>query len=134
LLAHARPNAKERSQHLGVCALPGRRAGHSFLQAQSGLFTWAHGWERAFLESGMLPTLEDALRAAADKEAWPDVPLLEEIKVPSSCAEQLLSRLQKHGISKARLKPTLDNVTETMKLEALMKLSKDRIPATYPRR
>lgn len=105
---------------LQLAVLPGRRAGHSYLHAQDGLFTWVFGWEHFLLEVGRLPNHRDALLRTKLAKPKGEPAVLEKIVIGVEHARDVVRRLTRHRISKHHLMPTLDNVTETMKLESVL--------------
>ena len=120
-----------RDKVLGYVILPGRRAAHSFLHAQDGLFTWAHGWEPFFLKHGRFPTLEEVAIDRAGKQL---VTLFRKIAMPAKLAPDILRRLQSYRLTRYHLMPTLDNIAYVMRnVEPRLPPHKDLyIPASHP--
>lgn len=127
---------------LGVFHMNAQRAGHGFLKAQEGLFTWVHGWEKPFLKTLRFPTLPRALLelhtvgANLDDPAYRDhfikQPILRKLSIPAAEANEVLRQLQLRGVTRCRLMPTLDNIVETLRLESKIPIPENWVPGAEP--
>lgn len=128
--------------NLGVFHMNAQRAGHGFLKAQEGLFTWVHGWEKWFLKTLRFPTLPKALLelhkvgANMEDKVYTDhfikQPLLRKFSIPVSEANEVLRLLQLRGVTRCRLMPTLDNIVETLRMEAKIPIPENWVPRAEP--
>lgn len=80
---------------------------HSFLHAQSGLFTYLDGADRYYLKHSCWPEFEAVVAAT-------DPTMLRVVTLPTSEADRLLELLWHERISRAHLMPTFDNVTQAI--------------------
>lgn len=125
----------EQWDKLGMFHMYAQRAGHGFLRAQEGLFTWIHGWEKPYLQSLKFPDVQQALvelhRVGRDTECarkFSGEPILRRLTAPARLAPELLRVLALHRVTKCRLMPTLDNIAETLAMEARIPMSQAWTP------
>jgi hypothetical protein len=100
------------------------RSRHSFLHAQSGLFTWILGADRFFLREGRYPTVEDAL--AEECGTVVETPMIFKLVLAEGEVLKLRKMLFLERVSRAHLMPTLDNVTAAAEMELLWSSEGDR--------
>lgn len=124
---------------LGVFHMYAQKAGHGFLQAQDGLFTWIHGWEKPYLKSLEFPDLPQALKAlhavgnaTGCGKQFEGEPILRKLTAPARLVPELLRLLELQQITKCRLMPTLDNIAETLRMEAMLPATPQWIPEAQP--
>lgn len=129
---------------LGMFHMNAQKAGHGFLQAQNGLFTWIHGWEKMFLRTLEFPDVQQAIRAShrvvseagrPDKhcfDEFKDEPILRQLVVPATQGREVLRLLQLQGVTRCHLMPTLDNVKETLRMESLIPIPENWVPPAEP--
>jgi hypothetical protein len=94
-----------------------------FLDAQEGLFTWSPSAYRHAAAVGSFPCAKDFVeRIGADSRCpadWPR-PLMRKLTLAKSQVPALLRLLWREGITVAQLMPTLDNVTESLRVRSYL--------------
>jgi FRG domain len=87
---------------------------NEFMRAQRGCFTWLRGAELFYIENGIWPDARDIFARGRGVIA---PPLVFRVKVPKSVATPILSKLWRHGIHRAGIMPTINNVAETLRYQ-----------------
>ena len=87
------------------------RSDHSFLHAQEGLFLRHPGCGRYFLNHGAWPVFEEVLDDAYKGDARP----LRKITLPKGLSDSVLRNLWRLGYFRAKLMPTFDNISRSVK-------------------
>lgn len=86
-------------------------AENSFLRVQEGIFTLRENGDEYFIQTGMYPSIESSYRKfLPGREPH-------KFSLPVSEASELLRMLYLEGVTKAHLMPTLDSVTDTLKVK-----------------
>lgn len=108
--------------YISRVTLPARVA--TFLDAQSGLFTWSPKTYSLRLRHNRYVPLDDLINAAAEDLKLSDV--LTTVSIHASHASDVVRLLWREGISHAHLMPTLDNVTRALEMKTYWRLLANR--------
>jgi hypothetical protein len=92
----------------------GRRANNLYLRSQGGLFVAMTEPTNYRRFEGRWPDLEHLISVVASNNQF-DLPVLRKLLLPARFAEELLSLIDREGVNRARLMPTLDNVASTVR-------------------
>lgn len=99
----------EREKPFNIWCSPARSE-NPYLHAQSGVFSFVMNSQQFYIKEGRWPRFEEGIPPNSSHNQE----LLRRITLPTSLVEKLLDELAKRQISKAHLKPTLDNVAATL--------------------
>jgi hypothetical protein len=118
----------EADKHIRRLTLPPNTV--SFLDAQEGLFFWCPKYYAKFLETGTFPDFDTLLEAIAGQldVSAPEVGLVK-YTLPAKHAKDVLRIIWREKVSPAHLRPSLDNVTEAIKMRSTWLTER---PSTVP--
>lgn len=94
----------------GIRTIRPPRAPNAFLRAQRGAFTVCYGGGLfALVNGGRFPSLEDYAAGAVVNGA-----VLRKVTLPAACAEEALSWLERHHITRHELMPSLGSAADAV--------------------